>query len=220
MFYLIIILSASFVIGAVNYIFVAPVYDITLLQVAFYVSVSVIAAIVIDGLFATVVRWFLPEKGFSVDRKCWAGGRKECRFYEKIGIKRWKEKVIELGCFTGFRKNKIAEPNNNEYVARYITEANFGVGCHIADVLCGYLVCLVFPEYWFSVGLPVGFVNMILNGLSLMVLRYNLPKLQTLYRINATREKRRQALENAATSSVSSVGGTASDVEEANSVIA
>ena len=69
-------------------------------------------------------------------------------------------------------------------------------------------------------GLPVGFVNMILNGLSLMVLRYNLPKLQTLYRINATREKRRQALENAAASSVSSVGGTAGDVEEANSVIA
>lgn len=208
------ILSASFIIGAMNYIFVAPLYDVTLWQIAFYVSVSVVAAIAIDALFATVVRWLLPEKWFSVDRKRWAAGKKECRFYEKIGIKEWKDKVIELGCFTGFRKNKIADPNNNEYVGRYITEANYGVGCHITGVLCGYLVCLIFPEYWLSVGLPVGFVNMVLNGLSLMILRYNLPKLHTLYRINLKREKRRQALDNAA------ITMSADDTERENSVIA
>ena len=197
MFYLIVILSASCLLGAINYIFV----DIALWQTVFYISVSVIAAIAIDGLFAAIVRWLLPEKWFSVDRKCWAAGRKECRFYEKIGIKKWKDKVIELGMFTGFRKNKIADPNNNAYVARYITEANYGVGCHITGLFCGYLVCLIFPEYWFSVGLPIGFVNMILNGLSLMILRYNLPKLQTLYRINSKREKRRQAMKYAAADS-------------------
>ena len=215
MFYLLIILVASFVIGAVNYLFVAPIYDITLWQVAFYVSVSVVAAIAIDGLFAAIVRWILPEKWFSVDRKCWAAGRKESRFYEKIGIKRWKDKVIELGCFTGFRKNRIAEPNNNEYVARYITEANYGVGCHIADVLVGYLVCFIFPKYWLSIGLPVGIVNMVLNGLSLMVLRYNLPKLQTLYRINLKRAKRRHTVENAPAGGIG-----AEDMEEASSAIA
>ena len=197
MFYLIVILSASFIIGVINYIFV----DIALWQTVFYISVSVALAIAIDGLFAAIVRWLLPEKWFSVDRKCWAAGRKECLFYEKVGIKKWKDKVIELGMFTGFRKNKIADPNNNEYIARYITEANYGVGCHITGVFCGYLVCLIFPEYWLSVGLPIGFVNMILNGLSLMILRYNLPKLQTLYRINSKREKRRQAMKYAAADS-------------------
>ncbi len=215
MFYVLIILSASFIIGAVNYIFVAPIYDITLWQVAFCVAVSVVAAIAIDGLFAAIVRWLLPEKWFSVDRKCWAAGRKESRFYEKIGIKRWKDKVIELGCFTGFRKNRIAEPNNNEYVARYITEANYGVGCHITDVLVGYSVCFIFPEYWLSIGLPVGIVNMILNGLSLMVLRYNLPKLQTLYRINLKRAKRCNSADNSLTDSVD-----AEDMEEAHSAMA
>nr|MBO4517928.1 hypothetical protein [Clostridia bacterium] len=212
-----IILSASVIIGVINYIFVAPVYDITLWQIAFYVSVSVVAAIAIDAFFAAIVRWVLPEKWFSVERKRFAAGRKECRFYEKIGIKKWKDKVIELGCFTGFRKNKIAEPENNAYVARYITEANYGVGCHITGVLCGYLVCFLFPEFWFSVGLPIGVVNMVLNGLSLMILRYNLPKLQTLYRINLKREKRKNALNGGA---VSVAERTADEAEERNSVIA
>ncbi|MBP5466744.1 MAG: hypothetical protein J6Y43_04200 [Clostridia bacterium] len=216
MFYLIIILSASVILGAINCIFVAPVYDLTVWQVAFYVSVSVVAAIAIDGLFAAIVRWLLPEKWFSVRKKLWAAGRKESRFYEKIGIKKWKDKVIELGVFTGFRKNRIADPNNNEYVKRYITEANYGVGCHITGVLCGYLVCLIFPEYWLSVGLPVGIINMILNGLSLMILRYNLPKLHTLYRINLKREKRRQTAESTASEGS---GGT-DDMEEAPSAIA
>lgn len=179
-----------------NYFFNFAAFRSNTWEIVFCVAVSVIAAIAIDGLFATIVRWFLPAKWFSVDKKCWMAKRKECILYEKLGIKKWKDKVIELGMFTNFRKNKIADPNNNEYVGRYILEANFGVGCHIAGVLCGYLVCLIFPSHWYSVGLPVGFVNMILNGLALMILRYNLPKLHTLYRINAKREERRKAKES------------------------
>lgn len=196
MIYATIIILASVFISFVNYFFDFAAFDFNAWNIVLCVSVSVVAAIAIDGLFATVVRWFLPAKWFSVEKEFWAAKRKECVFYEKIGIKKWKDKVIELGFFTGFRKNKIADPNNNEYVGRYIVEANYGVGVHITGVIFGYLVCLVFPSHWYSVGLPVGFVNMFLNGLSLMILRYNLPKLRTLYRINAKRAKR---LENAET---------------------
>ena len=192
MVYLTIIIAASVFIGVTDYFFDFAAFDFNAWNIVLCISLSVVAAIAIDGLFATIVRWFLPEKWFSVDKEHWAAKRKECRFYEKIGIKKWKDKVIELGVFTGFRKNKIADPNNNEYVGRYITEANYGVGVHITGVLFGYLVCLIFPSHWYSVGLPVGFVNMVLNGLSLMILRYNLPKLRTLYRINAKRAERKK----------------------------
>ena len=216
MVYLIIILTAAFIIGGMNYIFVAPIHGHNLGQIALYVAVSVVAAIVIDAIFATFVRWMLPEKLFSADKKRWAGSKKECRFYEKLGIKKWKDKVIELGVFTGFRKNKIADPNNNEYVARYITEANYGVGCHIMGMVFGYLVCLVFPKYWLSIGLPVGIVNMLLNGFSFMILRYNLPKLHTLYRINLKREQRRQTVKEAAVADST----VSDDVDETSSAIA
>ena len=192
MVYLLSIIFASVFIGVLDYLFDFAAFDFNAWNIVLFVLVSVIAAIAVDGLFATIVRWFLPEKWFSVDKAHWAARRKECVFYEKIGIKKWKDKVIELGMFTNFRKNKIADPSNNEYVGRYIVEANFGVGCHITGVIFGYLVCLIFPSHWYSVGLPVGFVNMILNALSLMILRYNLPKLRTLYRINAKRAERQK----------------------------
>ena len=188
MFYILTIIIASIIIGAVNYIVNFAAFDYNAWNIIFCVVISVIGAIAIDSLFATIVRWLLPKKWFSVDKKRWAAKRSECLFYEKIGIKKWKDKVIDLGAVTGFRKNKIAEPTSNVFVARYIVEANYGVLVHIACIIFGYLACLIFPYKWYSVGLFVGFVNMVLNGLALMTLRYNLPKLHTLYRINARRE--------------------------------
>ncbi len=184
-----IVLSASVFIGAMNCLFALPTFDGDVWRVVFSVAMSVIAAILIDGIFATIVRWILPKKWFSLDKKRFAAGRRERRFYERLGIKKWKDKVIELGCFTGFRKNRIAEPANNEYIGRYIIEANYGIVVHIACMFCGYLVCLLFPAHWYSVGVPVGFVNMMLNLFPLMILRYNLPKLHSLYRFNLKREK-------------------------------
>lgn len=186
------IILAAVIVGAVNYFFNFAAFDFNAWNIVLCVVVSLVAVIAIDGLFATLVRWICPKKWFTVEKEGFAASKKECRFYEKLGIKKWKDKVVELGFFTGFRKNKIADPNNNEYVARYIIEANYGIGVHVAGMIFGFLVCLVFPAHWYSIGLPVGFVNMIVNSLSFMILRYNLPKLRTLYRINAKRAARRE----------------------------
>lgn len=186
------IILAAVIVGAVNYFFNFAAFNFNAWNIVLCVVVSLVAVIAIDGLFATLVRWICPKKWFAVEKEGFAASKKECRFYEKLGIKKWKDKVVELGFFTGFRKNKIADPNNNEYVARYIIEANYGIGVHVAGMIFGFLVCLVFPAHWYSIGLPVGIVNMIVNSLSFMILRYNLPKLRTLYRINAKRAARRE----------------------------
>ena len=193
MIYVSVILTASVIIGVMNGLFAFSAYDGNVWNIFLCVAVSVVGAIFIDSVFATIIRWILPKKWFSIDKKRFAAGNKERRFYEKIGIKKWKDKVIELGCFTGFRKNKIADPANNLYIERYILEANYGIVVHIACVFCGYLVCFIFPAHWYSVGLPVGFVNMVLNTLPLMILRYNLPKLHALYRLNARRYEHTKA---------------------------
>lgn len=188
MFYVITILVCMVIISALNLLFNA--YDLEFWYIAVAVIVSTVAEIAIDGVFATIVRRLLPEKWFrgGVDKKIFVAGKKECRFYEKIAIKKWKDKVIELGMFTSFRKNKIANPSDNEYISRYILEANYGIICHIVCIVFGFSVVFVYPlRYFMCFGIPVASVNAVLNLLPIFILRYNLPKLHTIYRFNARR---------------------------------
>ena len=155
-----------------------------------WTSVCTLSVIVIDGIFATIVRRLLPSKWFSADKTAFKAGKKECRFYEKIGIKKWKDKVIELGAFTSFRKNKIYEPNSAEYIERYIIEANFGIVCHLAGIIFGFIAVFCCPKpLWLSIGLPVVLVNVVLSALPTFILRYNLPKLHVLYKFNLKKRK-------------------------------
>ena len=38
------------------------------------------------------------------------------KIYNKLKVKKWKDKIPEIGHFTGFRKNKISDPKNPEYI--------------------------------------------------------------------------------------------------------
>ena len=184
------ILICMAIISVVDYVVAKPIFKFDLGYIVFAVVLSTVLEIIIDAIFATVVRWLMPKKWFSMDKKWFIGKKRECKFYEKIGIKKWKEKVLELGAVTSFRKNKIADPKNNEYIERYIVEANYGIVVHIACVIFGFAVLFFFPlKYCLCFGVPVAIVNMILNLLPLFILRYNLPKLHNLYKFNSRMKK-------------------------------
>ncbi len=188
MFYLFTILFCMAIIVLCNVIALPSTLGFTVLGLMLWTTVCTISVIVIDGIFATIVRRLLPHKWFSADKKGFMAGKRECRFYEKIGIKKWKEKVIELGVFTSFRKNKIAEPNNADYIKRYIIEANFGIICHMAGIIFGVGAVFCCPKtLWLSVGVPVVVVNVVLSALPTFILRYNLTKLHVLYKYNMKR---------------------------------
>ena len=190
MLYYLTILIAMIIISVVDIIFAIPIFGFSALYIVTAVTISTVSVIAIDGFCATLTRWIFPKKWFSIDKNSFCAGKKECKFYEKIGIKKWKEKVLELGMFANFRKNKIAEPNNNEYVARYIYEANCGILGHAFGVLFGFMIIFIYPlEYWWCFGLPVAIVNAVLSSLPLFILRYNLPKLHTLYKYNKRKER-------------------------------
>lgn len=181
MFYLIIILICMLLIMAFNIVF----SSLSIGYIVLAVTISTIGAIVIDGIFATIIRHFLPNKWFLYSNKKFDVSKKEQRFYEKLAIKKWKDKVIELGMFTNFRKNKVANPKENQYVERYIMECNYGVVVHIACIVVGFAVIFIYPlQYFYRFGLPVAIVNAVLNFLPYMILRYNVPKLQVLHKLN------------------------------------
>ena len=89
-----------------------------------------------------------------------------------------------------FHKDKVYDPGSNDYLKRYILEANYGVVIHAACVVFGFLILFIcHSECALRVGLPVAIVNAALNLMPMFALRYNLPKLFSLMKINDRKAK-------------------------------
>lgn len=192
--YLTIIIVATILIAVLN-IFCNPMaVDYSWWWIVIATVVSVVIEIGIDGLFAGLVH-AIPEKFFDPEKKFFNVSKKERKFYEKIKIKSWKDKVWELGALDGFRKNKIADPNNPVYLRKFLVKANIGMIVHIAGCIMGFAVMLFLPfNFYVTIGLPVALVGFVLNIMPLMVLRYNTPKLKAAYeRARRVMERKRQS---------------------------
>ena len=184
MLYTLIILIAMAIIALLNILFnnMEPWYVYII-----YTVVLTILVIVIDGIVAWIIR-SLPEKHFDYHKKVFITTEKEKKFFKIIKVKSWKEKVPELGMFTSFRKNKISNPNDPEYLKRYILEACYGIIIHYLSAPFGFLIMLCdYKMYsgssimFLTIALPVALVNAILIVLPAFILKYNLPKLVRLY---------------------------------------
>ncbi|MBO4356185.1 MAG: hypothetical protein J5850_04965 [Clostridia bacterium] len=184
LYYPVIIVVSMVIVSVINILF-NPSFPPYVYPVA--TVILTVAVIAVDGLVAWLIR-AMPEKHFDYSKKIFHTGKREIRFYEFIGVKKWKDCVPELGMFTGLRKNKISDPRNPEYLRRYILEACYGIIIHYASVPASLMILLLdFGMYkgasnlWLTVALPVAFVNMVLILLPAFILKYNLPKLVKLY---------------------------------------
>ncbi len=148
-----------------------------------FTALAAVIAVCLSGLTATICR-LLPKKCADHNKKIFQVSAKEKKFYEKLNIRKWKDKVPEIGQFTGFRKNKIVDPKSVEYVERFLLEIAYGELGHFFNLFTGFLLLLLFPiyEHWLAVGIPVAIVNALLNLPSLLILRYNSYKLRILHK--------------------------------------
>lgn len=172
--YLSIIGIAMALISAVNIaVGVAPWYD-------------VIAAVVwctalqfaLDGFWAIVINK-MPNAWFGVENPLYHVSEWERKLYKKLKVRRWKDRVWELGGLGGFSKKVLREPDNPAYIERFIIECNKGVLTHRLSYPVGFLAMLTLPNTCaFTVALPVAVVNLFLNILPTLALRYNTPMLQ------------------------------------------
>lgn len=187
--YLSIVFVAMTIICVVN-IFT---YNLDAVWVIGAVAISVVVEIAISGL-GSLLCSKSPESWFSPEKKLFKVSKKEQRFYEKIGIKSWKDRVLELGGLGGFRKNKINDASSPEYLHRFIMESNKGMVGHIINMFTGFLVVLILPlGFAWQIGVPVAIVGSVLNLLPILVLRYNLPKLKIAYKRASRLEARAKA---------------------------
>lgn len=190
--YFTIITVACGIITMLNFAMPITEYAHFQLWVMLILLLSVLGAFLLDLMCATIVH-FMKNVWFDDNHKIYQVSKREKRFYEKLGIKDWKDKVWELGGMGGFSKRKMLDPSSPEYLWRFIIENNKGILTHILCIMVGFVIMLILPgEFMIRIGLPVAIVNAILNFMTIMVLRYNIPRLQVAYK-RACRVKGREA---------------------------
>lgn len=179
--YLLTILISAIIIGVFNGIFNLSAFSAGVPQLIALIIAGIIFQFVVDGAFAIFGR-LLPNGLFSPKCSIYNVSNRERKFYEFIKIRKWKDKVWELGSLGGFSKNKISDANNADYLYKFIEESNRGFIIHLIGLIAGFLLIAVFPrQYALCVSLPISIVNAFLNILSMCVLRYNIPKLKVAY---------------------------------------
>ena len=173
--YLISIIGGDLLIFILNYFF-NP--NIELVPLIIGCAVAPVALIAWDGVIATFIRRALPNKWYDYKVEWRKVPEWECKFYDVLHIKAWKDKVLELGVFTSFSKKKIANPRSREYMEQFILECNYGWSIHLWNAILGFLLILAYPaSFRLTVIFPACIVNFILSMLPFMILRYNLPRL-------------------------------------------
>lgn len=174
--YLSVIGAAMLLVSAGNILFNTAVWY----NVVIAVVLCTAAQFALDGLVAIIINK-MPDKLFGVDNRLYAVTEKEKKFYKKIKVRNWKDKVWELGSLGGFSKKNLANPESYEYIEKFIIECNKGVLTHRLSYPIGFLPMLLIPNVCaFSIALPIAEVNLFLNILPTLVLRYNTPKLEAM----------------------------------------
>ena len=186
--YLLIILGCSLVLSASVSLWSGENF----LLLLGLVTIGVVFEILVDGLISTIAR-LLPAKCADHTKKVFGVSAKEKKFYEKLKIRLWKDKIPEIGHFTGFRKNKLADPQSVEYVDRFLLESCYGEIGHFFSLFFGFTVLLLYPlsSVWFALAIPVAIINFFLNLPSLLVLRYNSYKLVVLRKSLLKKQQRK-----------------------------
>ena len=184
--YLSVIGVAMAIISAINIIFNTA----TWYNVIIAVVLCTAAQFALDGLIAIIINK-MPDTLFSVSNPIYNVSELEQKLYKKLKVRNWKDKVWELGGLGGFSKKNLANPNSPEYIEKFIIECNKGVLTHRLSYPIGFLPMLFIPNVCAcSIALPVAMVNLFLNILPTLALRYNTPKLHViLKRMNRKAER-------------------------------
>lgn len=160
----------------------------------YYIIIAVIwctaLQFALDGSIAIAINK-MPDRWFGINNKLYHVTQKEKSLYKRLKVRLWKDKIWELGGLGGFSKKKLKEPDDPRYIKKFIIECNKGVLTHRLSYPVGFLAMLTLSlPYSLTIALPVALVNLFLNILPTMALRYNTPKLKSML---ARMERKNQA---------------------------
>jgi glycosyl-4,4'-diaponeurosporenoate acyltransferase len=164
------------VISVANIIFATAAWYYIVIATVFCTALQ----FALDGFIAIVINK-MPDGWFGVDNPAYNVTERERKLYKKLKVKRWKNKVWELGGLGGFSKGAIESPDDPRYIEKFIIECNKGVLTHRLSYPIGFFAMLTLKmPCALTVALPVATVNLFLNVLPTIVLRNNTPILKSI----------------------------------------
>ena len=136
----------------------------------------------IDGGVAILIR-LTPDRWYGAFSPLFDVSPFEKKLYLRLKVRLWKDRIWELGGLGGFSKRKLLSPDDPAYIEKFIIECHKGVVTHRLSYPLGFLILLTLPApYHLTIALPVALVNLFLNILPTLALRYNTPMLQGMLR--------------------------------------
>lgn len=172
--YLSIIGIAMLIISALNILFSVTTWYYVIIAVVWCTALQ----FALDGTIAIIINK-MPDDCFGVDNPLYYVSEKERKLYKKLKVRVWKDKIWELGHLGGFSKKILKAPDDPEYIEKFIIECNKGVAVHRLSYFIGFLAMLTLSdECAVTIALPVAVVNLFLNILPTLALRYNTPMLK------------------------------------------
>ena len=189
--YLTIIFVVWSITALFNGLFAGMGFGVALL----HTSLNVALMVAIDAVVAIIVH-SVPENKIDPFKKIFVANNGERKFYEKLGVRTWKDIIPESGkVLVGFDKRQIEKPNDNIYILKFLRETCYAGIMHIISVFAGFVV-FAFMPYKLSIVLPVVLTNAFLQVLPVIVQRYNRIRLISLYYFNKRHQEREQNEQN------------------------
>lgn len=159
-----------------------------------WVGIGTAVMFAIDAVVAAIVH-ALPASLMRPFAKFYTLSPRERKLYEKLGVRVWKDLIPESGKYLcHFAKDRVEQPDNNEYVLRFLNETCYAELMHSISAVLGFVPVFFLP-YSLNIMLPVALVNALLQLLPVMTQRYNRSRLVTLYRYNERKQSRMAAKE-------------------------
>ncbi len=104
----------------------------------------------------------------------------EKRFYKKIQLSRWKDKLPEWGDVFNFEKKNLHKELNKNYLNKFILETYYAEVGHIGMGIVGFTCIVVNPESFARFALICSSVNLVVQIPFCLIQRYNRPRLTRL----------------------------------------
>ena len=133
------------------------------------------------GVLDLILRFCFPKSCWNIEKRYFSVSKKEIKLYEKLQIRKWKDKVPEWGKSAGFSKSNL-QSLEVDYLQKFIYETCIGEILHLSAAILGFTCLLLFPvKNWYFV-LPILITNFVLNLMPCIIQRYNRARLLVVYK--------------------------------------
>ena len=124
----------------------------------------------------------LPRQWFSSDRAMFKVNRFEKFVCKVTNVKSWKDKIPVGGHVAGFSLKHLTNPNDINYLDRYIYESCFAEWLHYTIFFWCFISMLILPKHlFFNMVLPITILFAFQNKIFVIIQWFTRPRIARIY---------------------------------------